>query len=152
MLDFDALSTRFGKIINKALALCEQQQSQAYRQERSDSGAPLGVGGVGRYVKIRRIPEKSPGTNPSCLSISMTIGEYGGCMPMEIVRPLLIAVVIVTAVAFVWRKTAGRFSGYINGMISVFLFSALAYVVVSAIVAVVFRGATSVDEIIAMLF
>ncbi len=73
-------------------------------------------------------------------------------MIMEIVLPLLFAVVIVTAVAFVWRKTAGRFSGYINGMISVFLFSALAYVVVSAIVAVVFRGATSVDEIIAMLF
>ncbi len=70
---------------------------------------------------------------------------------MEIARSLLIAVVIVAAAVLVWRKTAGRFSGYLNAIVSVFLSSVLAYIIVVAIIAVVFRGATSVDEIIAML-
>jgi hypothetical protein len=70
---------------------------------------------------------------------------------MGVVNALLIAVVIVTAV-FVWEKTIGRFSGYINGIVSVFLFSALAYTVIFAIVAIAFRGAKSVNEIIAMLY
>lgn len=69
---------------------------------------------------------------------------------MSVVHALLIAGVIVTA-ACVWKKTVGRFSGYIDCIIRVFLFSALAYLIVFVIVAVAIRGATSVDEIIAML-
>lgn len=80
----------------------------------------------------------------------MSIGGDGGYMSMGVVNTLLIAVVVVTAV-FVWKKTVGRFSGYINGMIGLFLFSVMACLIVFVIVAVAYRGATSVDEIIAML-
>lgn len=45
----------------------------------------------------------------------------------------------------------GRFSGYINRIIGLFLFSIFAYVIVVSIIAVGFKGATSVDEIFSML-
>lgn len=70
---------------------------------------------------------------------------------MDIAHVLLMAVAIIAAV-LLWNKTVGRFSGYINGIVSVFLFSVLAYIIIVAIVAVAFGGATSVDEIIAMLY
>ncbi len=79
-------------------------------------------------------------------SVLVSIERAWREMIMEIVLPLLIGVVIVTA-AF----AAKRFSGYINRIIGIFLFSVLAYITVVAIVAVAFRGARSLDEIIAML-
>ena len=62
----------------------------------------------------------------------------------------LIALVIVAAI-IVWIKIVGRFSGYINRIVGIFLFGMMTYITVVAIVAVVYRGATSIDEIIAML-
>ena len=50
-------------------------------------------------------------------------------------------------VSSAWR----RFSGYVNRIIGIFLFAVFAYIIVVSIVAVAFRGATSVDEIITML-
>lgn len=62
----------------------------------------------------------------------------------------LIAVTVAAAIVL-WIKIFSRFSGYVNRIIGIFLFAIFAYVIVVSIVAVAFRGATSVDEIIAML-
>ena len=72
-------------------------------------------------------------------------------MVMDVVNALLITVVIV-AVVLVWKKTVGRFSGYLNGVFSVVLCGAMAYIVICTVVAIVFRGATSVEEILGMFF
>ena len=69
---------------------------------------------------------------------------------MGIVNILLIGVIIV-AVIVGWIKTVGRYSGYFNRMIGMLLFAVLAYITVVSTIAVAFRGATSIDEIIAML-
>ena len=48
-------------------------------------------------------------------------------------------------------KMVGRFSGYMNRIIGIFLFGVFAYITVMSIVAVAYRGATSIGEVIAML-
>lgn len=48
-------------------------------------------------------------------------------------------------------KMVGRFSGYMNRIIGIFLFGVFAYITVVTIIAVAFRGATSIGEVIAML-
>ena len=62
----------------------------------------------------------------------------------------LIAMIIAAAIVL-GIKIVGRFSGYMNRIIGIFLFGVFAYVTVVSIIAVVYRGATSVGEVIAML-
>lgn len=62
----------------------------------------------------------------------------------------LIAMIIAAAIVL-GIKIVGRFSGYINYIIGIFLFGVFAYVTIVSIIAVAFRGATSIGEVIAML-
>ena len=61
-----------------------------------------------------------------------------------------IAIIIAGAIVL-GIKMAGRFSGYLNRIIGIFLFGVCAYITVVTIIAVAFRGATSIGEVIAML-
>ena len=62
----------------------------------------------------------------------------------------LIAIIIAAGIVL-GIKMVGRFSGYMNRIVGIFLFGVFAYITIVSIIAVAFRGATSIGEIIAML-
>jgi hypothetical protein len=69
---------------------------------------------------------------------------------MEMILPFAIATVIVIMM-WAWQNTNGRLFAKVRGVISVCLLTAMACLTVLAIYTVVVLGATSVEDILAML-
>ena len=86
----------------------------------------------------------------SVLYFTIPIKRYRGNISMEMILPFAIAIVLVVMV-WAWQNTNGRLFAKVRGVLSVCLLGAVTCLAVLTIYTVVVLGATSVEDILAML-